>query len=163
MMAAPGVLSAVRRGSPRTLPLRRGLYCLERRQRSRQSCLLIGGQVGELDAALVVVPLLTFQGLLGAAEPGPRDTPGEPERPEGRRKVQIADHPVVEQRLVPDARAEGTEVEDVHAMMRESPVAEMLCDRESGNTSRVWPSRHTPSSLRELDIPRYRPQDRRSV
>lgn len=87
MHTAPGGLSAVLRGSPRCLPIGRGPCRLERGQGGGESGLLLGRRAGKLDPALVMGPPVTLQGLLGILEPGPRDAPGEPERPEGRRQV----------------------------------------------------------------------------
>lgn len=51
-------------------------------------------------------------------KPGPCDAPGESERPEGRREVQVTDHLSVQEFPVRDAGPEGTKIEDVHAVMR---------------------------------------------
>jgi len=65
-----------------------------------------------------VGPPVTLQGLLGTLEPGPGYAPGEAECPEGRWEIQVADHLSVQEVPVRDTGPEGTEVEEMHAVMR---------------------------------------------
>ena len=125
---------------------------LESRQRGGQGGLLLRGQAGELQAALVESPSVAVDGLLCRAKAGPRDPPQEPDPSEGRGQVHVADPSDVERFPVRDPRPQGAKVEHLHELKFQFTPAEASRDRESADASSVWSSSHMVSPLPSLMV-----------
>ena len=120
----------------------RGLRRLERCQGVGQYLLLRGAHVGELDAALVVIPPVARQGLPRTAESGPDHSPREPEHPEARREVHGAGDPVGPRLQVGNPCSKRAEVQEMHDVGFEVAPPEVAGHVHPQHAPPFWLSPH---------------------
>jgi hypothetical protein len=125
----------------------RGLRRLERCQGVGQYLLLRGAHVGELDAALVVIPPVARQGLPRTAESGPDHSPREPEHPEARREVHGAGDPVGPRLQVCNPRSKTAEVKEMDEMGFEVAPTELSGHVHPHHAPPFWCGTHPAHSF----------------